>query len=50
LSEKQNAFLRLLKNKGFKEEDVTKFGGGRHRHVQDPGIQQEPMEIDARHF
>jgi hypothetical protein len=26
LSEKQNAFLRLLKNKGFKEENVTKFG------------------------
>ena len=43
LSEKQNAFLRLLKNKGFKEENVTKFGGGRHRHVHDPGIQQEPI-------
>jgi hypothetical protein len=26
LSEKQNACLRLWKNKGFKEENVTKFG------------------------
>jgi hypothetical protein len=26
LSEKHNAFLRPLKNKGFKEESMTKFG------------------------
>jgi hypothetical protein len=43
LSEKHNAFLRPLKNKGFKEESRTKFRGGRYRHVHDPGIQQEPL-------
>ena len=26
LSEKNNSFLRLLKNKGFKEESMTKVG------------------------
>jgi hypothetical protein len=26
LSEKRNSFLRLLKNKGFKEESMTKVG------------------------
>jgi hypothetical protein len=26
LSEKHNSFLRLLKNKGFKEESMTKVG------------------------
>src|SRR4029450_1535004 len=26
LSEKRNSFLRLLKNKGFKEENITKGG------------------------
>jgi hypothetical protein len=26
LSEKHNSFLRLLKNKGFREESMTKFG------------------------
>jgi hypothetical protein len=26
LSEKRNAFLRLLKNKGFKKESMTKVG------------------------
>jgi hypothetical protein len=26
LSEKRNAFLRLLKNKGFKKESLTKVG------------------------
>jgi len=26
LSEKHNSFLRLLKNKGFKEESTTKVG------------------------
>ena len=26
MSEKQNSFLRPLKNKGFKEEMVTKIG------------------------
>ena len=31
------------KNKGFKEERMTKVGFVCHRHIHDPGIQQEPL-------
>ena len=42
VSKKRHSFLTLLKNKGLKEERMTKVGLLRHRQLHVPGIQQEP--------
>jgi hypothetical protein len=42
LSKHRHSFLTLLKNKGSKEERMTKVGLLRHRQLHVPGIQQEP--------
>jgi hypothetical protein len=42
LSTNRHSFLTLLKNKGSKEESMTKVGLLRHRQLHVPGIQQEP--------
>ena len=49
VSEKLNAFLRLLNKKGFTKESMTTVVG-RHRHLYDPGIQQERPELGAHYF
>jgi len=41
-SETRNAFIRLLKNKGFKEDTGRTNRVVRHGFIHDPGIQQEP--------
>src|SRR5712691_3215987 len=41
-SETRNAFIRLLKNKGFKEDAGRTNRVVRHGSIHDPGIQQEP--------
>ena len=41
-SETRNAFIRLLKNKGFKEDAGRTNRVVRHGFIHDPGIQQEP--------
>ena len=44
-SETRNAFIRLLKNKGFKEDAGRTNRVVRHGFIHDPGIQQEPTGI-----
>jgi hypothetical protein len=44
LSKNRHSFLTLLKNKGSKEERMTKVGLLRHRQLHAPGIQQEPLD------
>jgi hypothetical protein len=44
-SETRNACIRLLKNKGFKEDAGRTNRVVRHGLIHDPGIQQEPPVI-----
>ena len=48
LSEKHNAFLRLLKNKGFKEERMTRMGLyaiGKSQTPPDLVVKFQPIDI-----
>ena len=44
-SETRNACIRLLKNKGFKEDAGRTNRVVRHGFIHDPGIQQEPAPL-----